>query len=246
MTPLSPSSTDLLDGSEKTTLIISNLNKDDFVSDHTSMTNKMPIVDQIKLSILNLPSPPNSAFTEDYYLNMIDQWSNLPFLSRIIIIMKDEQLAALLHKHLVGGSFLPQYTKVSLQENLISKSKSFDSLIGGNHDSLSITTNLSRFKQLHNDSGDATQNYAEPEPQHFNVYEDLTKMGIQLNEYNDKEQIEELKEGAHSTGGLKRSKSLTKTLFKPDLKLNTESANLQSNRKTNIIPSPTITLDETF
>lgn len=92
MATTSPSLTDNLDGSEKTTIIISNLHKDDFVSDHKSMTSKMSFADQIKLSILNLPTPANVSYGEDYYLNMIEQWSNLPFLNRIIIIMKNEDL----------------------------------------------------------------------------------------------------------------------------------------------------------
>lgn len=246
MTPLSPSPTDNLDGSEKTTIIISNLHKDDFVSDHKSMTSKMSFADQIKLSILNLPTPANVSYEEDYYLSMIEQWSNLPFLNRIIIIMKNEDLARLLHKYLTQGTFLPQHTKVSLQENLITKSKSYDSLIGGSHDSLSITNRLSNFKQFHNEPSNASEEYAEPEPQLFNAYADLSKMGIDLTDYNDDDQMQELIEDSQGSGDLKRTRSLTKTLFKPDLKVNTQTANTQTSRNSKILPSPTITLDETF
>lgn len=246
MTPLSPSPTDNLDGSEKTTLIISNLDKDEFVSDHKSMTSKMSFADQIKLNILNLATPANVSYGEDYYLKLIEQWSNLPFLNRIIIIMKNEELAILLHKYLTTGTLLPQYTKVSLQENLITKSKSFDSLIGGNHDSLSITNRLTNFRQFYNEPANASEEYSEPEPQLFNAYEDLSKIGIDLKDYNDDDQMQEFVEGSLGSGGLKRSRSLTKTLFKPDLRINTQSANTKTSLNSKIPPSPTITLDETF
>lgn len=245
MTPLSPSPVDVLETSAKTTIIISNLDKDDFVSDRKSMTSKMSFVDQVKLNVLNLRSPSNISYGEDYYLNMIEQWSNLPFLNRIIIIMKNEDLAKLLHKYLTSGSLLPQHTKVSLQENLITKSKSYDSLIGGSHDSLSITNRLSNFKRFHNEPSNATEDYCEPEPQLFNAYEDLSKMGIDLSDYNNDDQMQELIEDSNGNGGLKRTKSLTKTLFKPDLKVNTQTANTQTSRS-KVLPSPTITLDETF
>jgi len=245
MTPLSPSPADVLETSAKTTIIISNLDKDDFVSDHKSMTSKMSFADQVKLNVLNLPTPSNVSYGEDYYLKMIEQWSNLPFLNRIIIIMKNEDLAKLLHKYLTSGSLLPHHTKVSLQENLITKSKSYDSLIGGSHDSLSITNRLSNFKRFHNEPSNATEDYSEPEPQLFNAYEDLSKMGIDLSDYNNDDQMQELIEDSNGNGGLKRTKSLTKTLFKPDLKVNTQTANTQTSRS-KVLPSPTITLDETF
>lgn len=159
--------------------------------------------------------------------------------------MKNDELAKLLYEYLTSG-VLPHEAKVSLQENLLSRSNSFDSLVGD--DSLSITNDLSRFKEQRSATAgsELSQEYSEPEPQSFNVYKDLAKMGIDLNEYNDDNQILELKQDSDDGPGIKRSKSLTKTLFKPDMKVNTQQANVQVPPSSDILPSPTITLYETF
>ncbi|ODV68472.1 hypothetical protein HYPBUDRAFT_155579 [Hyphopichia burtonii NRRL Y-1933] len=218
----------------KTTVIISNLSKEDFIS------NELAFVDRIKLSILNLKPPIANEYGDDYYLNNIQHWSNLSSLNRIIIIFKTNEAALNIYNYLLDNlngklSNLPfnSETKISLQENLLVRSKSFDSLINHN-DSLSVTKDLSNFKNFHNKT-----NYNEPEPNKFDAYNDLSKLGIDLNTFNDLDQLDELK----SPNNLKRNKSLTKTLFKPKL----DNLNTKFDPNDNPPPqSPTITLDETF
>lgn len=234
----------------RTTIIISNLNKNDFIVDEAATTTfcgkKLSLADQIKLVILNLKNPGNkSQEDEDYYLNHIDYWTNLPFLNRIIIIFKDEQSAHAVYRFLSSTSsdsltLLFPYVKVSQKENLLSRSKSFDSLIKTS-ENLSVSKNLTNFKNLHNGAS-----YNEPEPKPFNVFEDLSKIGIDLNQYNDEDQIDELNKSPASSLslGVKRTRSLTKTLFKPDLKVDTSS--IQKPQKRDYPPSPTITLDESM
>lgn len=274
----------------KTTVIISNLSRDDFVSNkHTSEhSSELAFVDRIKLSILNLPPPSDTLaheFGEEYYLNSIQHWANLSSLSRVIIIFKTDEAAQNIYNYFqdnLSGNLhdlkFGSNVKIALQDNLLARSKSFDSLVGeGNAESnnLSVTSKLSKFKTFHNSGGKSTTtDYDEPEPQQFNVYEDLTKLGIDLSSYNNSQQLDDLKQGtnsptpssptneafsmsppsidksgsstaAPSDSGVKRSKSLTKTLFKPDLKLNTKAAKYDPSGKPPPA-SPSITLDETF
>jgi hypothetical protein len=274
----------------RTTIIISNLNKNDFILDETATKTfcgkRLSLADQIKLIILNLENPNpitssaargdstepggvgakdptsvastttnsgdseanhfNTSITldEDYYLNHIEYWTNLPFLNRIIVIFKDEQSAQAIYNFLNSKApdsltLLFPHVKVSQKENLLSRSKSFDSLIKTS-ENLSVTKSLSNFKNLHNDSS-----YNEPEPKPFNVIEDLSKIGIDLNQYNNEDQIDELRLPPLLTPppGVKRTRSLTKTLFKPDLSLDT-TVLLKPEEKKDYPASPTITLDE--
>ncbi|ODV78857.1 uncharacterized protein CANTADRAFT_278682 [Suhomyces tanzawaensis NRRL Y-17324] len=227
----------------KTTIIINNLKKDDFVdtNPHTSFSShtQLTVVDQIKLTVLNLVP---AGKQDNYFLSHIEYWSNLPFLNRIIIILRDEESAAELHQFLTSHSLQPSlvasfpYIKVSLQENLLSRSKSFDSLIK-TPAHVNLTTQLTNFKKYHNGE------YPEPEPQPFNVFEDLSKMGIDVSEYNNEEQLNELK-----LPNVKRTKSLTKTLFrpKPSLSLSIPDQGQERPAGRGFPESPTITLDETF
>lgn len=276
----------------KTTIIISNLDKYDFVNDHSSYTasRQLTFVDSIKLAVLNLSPPKNHAhgeFGDDYYLNNIKHWSNLSSLSRIIIIFKTDESAQnvydYLHANLVGDlkdiDFSNHQVKLSLQDNLLARSKSFDSLIksNGNSNSLSVTKSLSNFKSFYNQSSkNPIGSYDEPEPKQFNVYDDLTKMGIDLSSLNNDEQLHELKNGTSpnssspssppskspvlensfnderqsnsGSNGILRSKSLTKTLFKPNLNIDTSHTkrDLKPNFENQPPESPTITLDESF
>ena len=76
----------------KTSLIISNLNKEDFVKPSSSqdsqstklISKNLALVDQIKLKVLNF---------EDDIASHISHWSNLPFLSRVIVIFQNETTA---------------------------------------------------------------------------------------------------------------------------------------------------------
>lgn len=204
----------------KTIVIVSNLSRDDFV---VAQSNVILLVDEIKLKVLNLVVDGNP----NYYLQHITLWSNLPFLLRVIVIVDDEAAAEQLSEFLrsLGIQGL-EHAKITLQENLLLRSKSFDNFETHKIDeknSLGTREGLEKFRNYHNEGG---RHYEEPQPQPFSAYEDLQKLGIDLSEINSDEQLQELKDG-----GVKRSRSMTKTLFKPN----------------NDAPrSPSITLDETF
>ncbi|CUM63033.1 uncharacterized protein PRCAT00000595001 [Priceomyces carsonii] len=226
----------------KTAIIVSNLSREDFVAKSSTLTTKtLSFVDSIKLTTLSLKTPEGVGYVGDeYYLNNIEYWSALPTLNRIIIIMRSEEGALNLYNHLKTDSNLDlagKNIKVSLQENLLKSSKSYDSLADAN--SLSVTKTLANFKDFHTGK---TNEYTEPEPQPFNAIEDLSKLGIDLLSYNNNEQLNELKD----TSSVKRTRSLTKTLFKPDLKLTTSFSSSSRGSGSNTPSSPTITLDDGF
>ncbi|EGW30026.1 uncharacterized protein SPAPADRAFT_63644 [Spathaspora passalidarum NRRL Y-27907] len=233
----------------KTCIIISNLHKNDFIIVDSNtpqlLSKKLSLVDQIKLSVLNINETPD-------FIEQISYWSSLPFLNRIIIIFRDESAASIAYKHLTQGATSLQglypYVKVALQENLLQRSKSTDNL---DNDNLAVAKSLEKFKNFHNDPDNIYKNYSEPEPQQFNVLLDLPKLGIDLSDYNSEEQMEELKQDELQSRSLSPERppalrrSSTKTLYKPSLHLNTESAN-KTHRASDFATSPTITLDETF
>lgn len=262
----------------KTSLIISNLNKEDFVKPSSSqdsqstklISKNLALVDQIKLKVLNF---------EDDIASHISHWSNLPFLSRVIVIFQNETTAKkifeFLTKELAKFDDHYSYIKIHLQENLLQKSKSSDNLHDCQNEKLNVTKSLNNFRNFHNDpKNEFTSEYVEPEPAKFNVYNDLANLGIDLSQYNSAEQLEELKqlqqdqnqdqnqkEVKNSRDGnsplntnslpvqLGRRKSTTKTLFKPELKLNTTAKPGLLNEKQkeqDFVSFPTITLDETF
>lgn len=246
---------------QKTTIILSNLNREDFLSNNKSYSeyettsqpkrSSLSFVDRVKLNILNVSAP-----QPDYYLKNITHWSNLPFLSRVIIILSDEEVAANLYTYLQDYLKESTYVKITLQENLLQRSKSLDGMkeAGDEHDVNSLAV-LTKFKNYYSNTSsdsedganspitDHSSEYSEPKPRAFDAYNDLAKLGIDLTEYNDQDQINELKSPKIPQSpqpGLSRTKSLTKTLFKPDLKIKT---NVESSRS--VVPqSPTITLDE--
>lgn len=231
-----------------TTIILSHLSKDDFVasgrtSEYQART-PLSFVDQLKLEILNLPGPTDNE--EDYYLKNITHWSSLPFLSRVIIILLTEEVAASLYRYLNERLSGVEHVKLTLQKNLLQRSKSAELVNNAaNENSLRV---LRKFKNYHNgntagESGtgnDEGEQYAEPEPRRFDAYNDLLKLGIDLSTFNNEEQLDELKAPVLSTP-LNRTKSLTKTLFKPDLRINTRAS---SHDAAPVPRSPTITLDE--
>lgn len=237
--PKSPSQSPILETpstiSNKTTIIISNLKKDDFVADIT-LTNRMSVVDRIKLHLLNLDPPEDLNYKGDeYYLNNIQNWTNLAFLNRVIIIFKNENAALHAFKYLTGDNELElsKTIKISLQDNLLSRSKSFDSTM---NNSLDVTKDLSNFRNQYNNN---VLEYKEPAPQTFDVIKDLYKLGIDISDYNEDQDATDFK----SPPTLQRSQSLTKTLFKPDLKIKTDIKGALN--ISNISPtSPKITLDE--
>ncbi|CAI5760319.1 unnamed protein product [Candida verbasci] len=246
----------------KTSIIISNLHKDDFIINNDNSLiqtfKSLSFADQIKLKILNY----NSNIIDD-----ISHWSNLPFLNRIIIIFKNEEIATEIYSYLQKG--LADYdVKITLQENLLKKSKSSESLFD---DNLNVTKSLDNFKTFYNDDSNKDKNfsYDEPEPQQFNVISDLSKLGIDLNDYNDKEQMKELSgeednenklldNGDKNDGNAPLRRRSTKTLFKPKaqgkkssalnkLSINTKlDTNDNADNDDEYPSSPVITLDETF
>ncbi|KAI5959806.1 uncharacterized protein KGF55_005038 [Candida pseudojiufengensis] len=178
----------------KTSLIISNLHKDDFIKISNNeepklITKSLSLVDQIKLSVLN---------SSDDIIQYITHWSNLPFLYRIIIIFKNETKAKEILTFLKQELSNFPYIKLSLQENLLSRSKSQDYLVDSNssNSNLNVTLSLDNFRNFHNDPKNEFKNfeYIEPEPAQFNVLSDLSKLGINVRDFNSDEQINELKE----------------------------------------------------
>lgn len=82
----------------KTTIIINNLTKEDFFA------NKL--ADQIKSNVLGL---------DKSMITSISYWSALPFLNRVIIILKDDRIALLIY-HYIKRVY---NVHISLQENLL-------------------------------------------------------------------------------------------------------------------------------
>lgn len=222
----------------KTTIIVTGLDKEAFVASHQSYTPTISPVDMLKLNILNL-SPPKGVpneYGDDYILNNIRHWSNILALSRVIIIFKCPEAALHVYNHLKANPhLLLDNARISLQENLLARSKSYDQM----EENLNVQ-NLEKFKK----------GYDEPLPHHFDVYNDLTKLGINLDAYNSPEQLDELKASPDvspvlqpsTPTGISRSRSMTKTLFKPTLTLDTKGVPSPEP----VSRSPTITLDETF
>lgn len=209
--------------SEQTTVIISHLSKGDFVA---SPGKQLSLANQIKLALLNLAT---DITGHELYQDIIN-WSNLPFLNRIIVIFNNGASAALAYDYLEKlyrqekPFTLPATAKLSLQENLLRRSKLSDALTENN--ALELVQNLKKFKSTYGE-----EDYKEPEPKHFDTYEDLMKLGIDVTKLNSTELF--------TAPALSRSASATKTLFRPKLELSTAGMG-------GSIPpaSPTITLDE--
>ncbi|CAN3364164.1 hypothetical protein DICA1_D11606 [Diutina catenulata] len=191
----------------KTCVIVTNLDKNDFVAG----SHPVSVAEQIKVAVL-----------ADHSAD-VEYWSTLPNLSRIIIILTSEQAASDVH-NLLNQQFAAAHPhlKVVLQENLLSRSKSFDGV-------LSCEEHANQKRTA----------YAEPTPHQFNAIADLSKMGIDVSDYNSRDEMEEWQQEQNGTP-LRRGKSLTKTLFRP---LDTEAA-AATGQSHSPPGSPTITLDE--
>lgn len=234
----------------KTTVIVSNLPREAFLR---NAGEQLSVADQIKLRVLNLRTDENEP---DFYLQSIRYWLALPFLNRIIVIFTSPEAAANVRDYLlknvegVSKDFSILKARISLQENLLARSKSFDLLVREGDNSLAIVKDLSLFRNYHNSvaaGSPISPEYAEPAPHQFNAYEDLAKLGIDLDDYNSEQQLEELRSDPLSSPGrgMKRTPSLTKTLFRPDLRVDTEEGPDKLNLRAKDAPtSPTITLDE--
>uniref|UniRef100_A0A0L0NYM5 Uncharacterized protein n=1 Tax=Candidozyma auris TaxID=498019 RepID=A0A0L0NYM5_CANAR len=212
----------------KTSVIISHLSKHDFVKE---LGEALPLSDKVKLAVLT-----HKGDQFDDLLPLITHWLSLPFLNRIVIILATEDAAAFVHAFLQLAILgqnpslqLPSTAKILLQENLLLALKLSDNL----HEAkdLDVTKSLERFRSVH-----AKGDYQEPEPQKLpelgvaKSYDaiDLQKLGL-----------DSAQGVAPPTPPLERSRLVTRTLFKPSLKVNTSGA------APNDAPvSPTITLDE--
>ncbi|EMG45286.1 hypothetical protein G210_5082, partial [Candida maltosa Xu316] len=62
------------------------------------------------------------------------------------------------------------------------------------NDSLNVVKSLNNFKNFYNDPKNDLNDYIEPEPAKFNVLQDLSKLGIDVSQYNDAEQMQELRD----------------------------------------------------
>ncbi|SGZ55602.1 CIC11C00000002571 [Sungouiella intermedia] len=225
----------------RTSIIVSNLSRNDFLPNEGRL---LSLANQIKLSILNL----DSEQAGDFVYNIV-HWSDLPFLSRIVIIFKTPAAASHAYEFLqsaykgVGLLKLPESVKLSLQENLLLRSSLSDAL--NETKELNVTSSLENFRNFHNSGKtSADEDYQEPEPQSFDAYADLQRLGIDVSEFNTEAQLEELRESSPKEPKsiqIGRTKSLTKTLFRPELHVNTTTTQKGTPPK-----SPTITLDETF
>ncbi|GEQ69017.1 hypothetical protein JCM33374_g2687 [Metschnikowia sp. JCM 33374] len=232
----------------QTTVIVSNLDKSQFVA---SKQSNVSLAGHIKsaLSDPQLYGPKSQAPHK-----IIAHWSELPFLNRIIAIFETEPDALcayeFLRKTRTESSsklpfVLPETARISLQENLLQKSKSSDSLTEDHALRREKSPESHGSKSSHSTnapvSGDLA-GYHEPEPKPLDIYGDLLKSGIDISKFNSSEQVEELRyaSGRQGRPGLDRSKSLTKTLFKPSLSIDT---NVSHNGEAPPL-SPTITLDQ--
>lgn len=193
--------------SDRTTIIVSNLTRDDFLANGKALS----LANNLKIGVLNIPGQTN-------FSRQVNQWSELPFLCRIVAIFHSPAAAQLAYDYLeasYGGNplfTLPGTVKISLQENLLQRSR----LVGALSDECDLVENTG---------------YQEPKPQAFDAQEDLKRLGIDVSALN---------ETTPSPVALGRSRSVTKTLFRPELALDTRV-------KGSPAPSsPSITLEETF
>lgn len=214
-----------------TSIIISNLSKQSFTNQGGDK-NSLSFVDQLRSEIEGLPGP-SDAHTQGhkYYEANLDLWSNIPFLNRVVIIMKDEKLASLLHNWLTQSKKLPEEVKVTLQVNLLAHSPLAESYDEGR--SLSSNSSISNFQSASGQSLYDSTEYSEPEPHHFDTERDLSKLGYD----KPSDESNELE----GNGKQKESNSGKKTLFKPFLSLDTNTAKKADLSSLN---SPTITLEE--
>ncbi|CAK9442255.1 uncharacterized protein LODBEIA_P59980 [Lodderomyces beijingensis] len=215
--------------SPKTSIIISNLEKEDFVKPAAtqqprlgSISKNLSLVDQIKLSVLN---------SREEIIQHITYWSVLPFLHRVIIIFNDESTAKVTLSYLTELLQPYRYIKISLQENLLQRSKSQDQLDSATtitNDHLNVKNSLANFRSFHNDpknqgSASFASEYVEPAPAQFNALSDLSKLGINLRDYNSDEQLNDFSNETTNTssttnvGGSSPGRSKSPSSLTPEL-----------------------------
>ena len=220
----------------QTTIIISNLDKSNFVA---SGGENLSLASQIKATLLD------KALYTEHTDKILSHWSELPFLNRIIAIFETESAATRAHEYLLKSHAnslaetafrLPDLARISLQENLLQRSKLSEELKEEN----AIKPEKPREAEKAKNSGDLA-GYNEPEPKPIDMYEDLLHAGIDILKFNTEEQVNEVKTDSINLApaGLGRARSLTKTLFKPSLLIDTRTAHSGAPPL-----SPTITLDQ--
>lgn len=226
----------------KTSIIISNLVKDDFLAGNARASlvhaHQLSLADQIKLAVLTMHV--DGRDDTNYVIDQVDHWSNLPFLQRIIIIFREEAVASEIYEFLTVGekSFLSQIPQihVALQENLLLRSKSQDDVISPTLPGTergSLGEDLRAFRDTHANQQPRTQL-----PEHA-TSENATYMApapaLSLAPISPR------------PGNILRVRSQTRTLFTPQLTLNTSTtSNSSVNQGSVVPPSPTITLDESI
>lgn len=226
----------------KTSIIISNLAKDDFLAGNARASlvhaHKLSLADQIKLAVLT--TQVDDRDDTNYVIDQVDHWSNLPFLQRIIIIFREETVASGIFKFLTVGekslmSQIPQ-VHIALQENLLLRSKSHEdvtspTLPGAERGSLG--DNLRAFRDAHANQQPRTQL-----PEHA-TSENATYMAPAP--------APGLTPICTRPNTILRAQSQTRTLFSPLLTVNTSSMpNTGVKGGMMVPPSPTITLDESL
>ncbi|OBA23020.1 hypothetical protein METBIDRAFT_9345 [Metschnikowia bicuspidata var. bicuspidata NRRL YB-4993] len=212
-----------------TSIIVSNLDKAHFVALHTC---RVPLASQIKNTLTDA-----RLYGHAQGHAVVSHWSELPFLNRIIAIFHSEADASCACEYLrqaqrvpAGATafVLPETARISQQENLLQR--------------LSLAGELTQQPVPPSAAAAGLAAYHEPEPKPIDMYADLLRAGIDISKFNTDEQVDEVRgaPGHQDAPGVARSRSPTKTLFKPPLRLNTQAACAEGASPA----SPTITLDQ--
>lgn len=190
---------------EKTCIIVTNLDKQDFVA---APALPMLVADTIKFKVAQC-------------CPQVEYWLCLPNLARIIVILTSEADATRAAETIRewAADKRPQL-RVLLQENLLLRSKLLDAV---------LESPEMKFRSQ----------FTEPSPQAFDVVADLKNIGIDVSDYNTTSEMAEWQNPP--TMGVGRSRSQTRTLFRP--RLDTSDATLKT-RGVSPPTSPTITLDD--
>lgn len=197
----------------KTSIIVSNLAASAFTA---NAVKGMTVPDYLKTRVL-----------QEFTNTEIEYWSNLPFLNRIVIILRTEPTATMVREFVADVlRELSIEARITQQENLLRRHKLIDNL------------NLGDFNQWEEENS-ASLDYKEPEPHHSPELPpiDLTEVALL-------KPIETTTDYG-PTPGPKRTRSLTRTLYSPPPALRPDlSLDIPSDRSHSPQKSPTITLDE--
>lgn len=135
---------------EQTTIIISNLSKNDFVA---QPGKQISLAGQIKIALLKLTTADSD---HELYQDVVN-WTDLPFLNRIVVIFNNGASAMAAYRYLEGLYLkqnlftLPPTVNMSLEENLLRKSKLTDALT---EHTASTRESSNKFKSLNSAESD--------------------------------------------------------------------------------------------